>query len=307
MFKISAIICTYNRAFFLEKSLMSLIQQTIPDSDFEIIIVDNNSTDGTREVFEKYQKNHPSYTLRYILEKNQGLSYARNTGWKNAQSPYVYYLDDDGVASNGLLEEFLRLFDDPENKVVACGGKIDVSYDPFRPDWLPKFFERFYGEYERGEHVEECNYVPGGNSAWAVKFLRESNGFDEQLGRVKQDGAGCEESLLNIRAIKSGKKLIYSPKALMVHYAGPSRLNLKWLLQRMKGQGKSSATLILINSQNKRNSALATLKKDFKEFIFIILAPRMKEPTLSKEIVSRIAFSTEKFYRIAHMTKFLLQ
>ena len=298
MFKITAIICTYNRAKFLEKSLNSLFKQSLSSNDFEIIVVDNNSTDNTKEIFERCCAQNPAYKVEYIFEPRQGLSFARNTGWKRANSPFVYYLDDDGIASEELLEEYLKLFLKGGDKVVACGGKIIVDYDPDRPDWLPVFFERFYGDYSRGDEVVECEYVPGGNSAWRVLFLNESKGFSEELGRVGEDGAGCEESLLNMRALKMGYKLMYSPHALMYHYAGPSRLNLKWLLNRMRGQGKSSSKLVLMNSANKEKTAFNCFKKDMLDLLEIMFTPTIKEKNIKRELISRMAFGTEKIFRI---------
>lgn len=306
MFKISAIICTYNRDKFLEKSLDSLFEQTLSSEEFEIIVVDNNSTDNTKKVFEQKQKANPAYKMRYIQEKAQGLSYARNTGWQTAQAPYVYYLDDDGKASPQLLEEFLKLFE-MKDKIAACGGKIIVEYDPEKPEWLPHFFERFYGDYSRGDEIVECEYVPGGNSAWCVKFLNESVGFATELGRVGQDGAGCEESFLNARAIKMDYTLLYSPNALMYHYAGPDRLNMKWLLQRMRGQGKSSAKLTLMNAEDKKNIAKYCLKNDLKFLLKTIVPIGFTEESLTKEFVSRIANSVEKFQRVKSFSRYILK
>ncbi len=303
----SAIICTYNREFFLNKSLASLIQQSLKPEDFEIIIVDNNSTDGTADLVKKFQIENPNYSIHYILEKRQGLSFARNTGWRTARSNYVYYLDDDGVASLELLETFLHLFESHES-LAACGGKIIVDYDPIKPNWLPSFFEVFYGHYDRGNEEVFCEYVPGGNSAWNVQFLEKSGGFSEKLGRVGQDGAGCEESLLNARALEMKYKLVYTPKAIMYHYAGKSRLNLKWLLQRMRGQGQSSAKLILIKTQKKhrKRTSWICITRDLKSILGLMLKWGKTEEDIKKEFVKRLAFFTEKVSRIKNFIKYNL-
>ena len=86
---ISAIICTHNREQYLGLAIDSLLQQDF--SDFEIIVVDNASTDRTRQVVESRL---PNPELRYISEPVPGLSVARNTGAKNSQSPIIAYLDD---------------------------------------------------------------------------------------------------------------------------------------------------------------------------------------------------------------------
>ena len=91
---ISAIICTYNREQYLGLAIDSLLQQDF--AEFEVIVVDNASTDGTRQVVEARL---PHAKLRYIYEPITGLSVARNTGAKIAQSSILAYLDDDAIAT----------------------------------------------------------------------------------------------------------------------------------------------------------------------------------------------------------------
>src|SRR3990172_11341947 len=104
----SAIICTHNRAEYLTKAIQSLVGQSISKDRYEIIVVDNCSTDFTKEVVERFSsKNY----IRYIYEPTLGANYARNTGWRNARGKYVAYLDDDTVACHIWLDKILEVFE----------------------------------------------------------------------------------------------------------------------------------------------------------------------------------------------------
>ena len=92
---ITVIICTYNRCDLLKSVMETLIDQKLPPDYYELIIVDNNSNDSTKEFVQKFTVQNSKYNIRYILEPNQGLSHARNRGWKEAKGEYVAYTDDD--------------------------------------------------------------------------------------------------------------------------------------------------------------------------------------------------------------------
>ena len=107
--KISAIICTFNREQYLHKAIQSLVEQTLEGELYEIIVVDNCSTDRTKQVVtEKFA--HIS-NLRYLYELILGISQARNTGWQNARGEYIAYLDDNAIASPVPLEKIGVIFD----------------------------------------------------------------------------------------------------------------------------------------------------------------------------------------------------
>ncbi|MFH1754161.1 MAG: glycosyltransferase family A protein, partial [Candidatus Latescibacterota bacterium] len=93
MVKLSVIVCTYNRSPLLVSCLDSLVNQTLPVTNFEIVLVNNNSTDDTQAIAERYAGGHGN--IRVINELKQGLSHARNRGWQEAKGKYVAYIDDD--------------------------------------------------------------------------------------------------------------------------------------------------------------------------------------------------------------------
>ena len=122
---ITVVICTYNRLNHLKKAVDSLINQTIDNSMYEILIVDNNSTDGTANIADKY---YPKIgNIRYILETRQSVAIARNTGWQHSNTKYVAYLDDDEIAKSDWLEQMLITIDSTkELNIGAIGGNFSV-------------------------------------------------------------------------------------------------------------------------------------------------------------------------------------
>ncbi|MEE8471432.1 MAG: glycosyltransferase family A protein [Dehalococcoidia bacterium] len=92
--RVSAIICTHNRSDYLRQAIQSLADQTLPTEQYEVIVVDNGSTDNTRAVVEGFD--HIA-NLRYVYEPILGLSQARNTGWQNARGEYIAFMDDDAI------------------------------------------------------------------------------------------------------------------------------------------------------------------------------------------------------------------
>ena len=127
----SVIICTYNRVGLLSGALESIGHQKFDNKKFEIIVVDNNSTDYSKSLVESFIKKYPN--TRYIIEPHQGLSFARNRGWMEARGEYVAYIDDDARAEKNWLEVALMCFKEiqPEPKVV--GGPILPYYTIEKP------------------------------------------------------------------------------------------------------------------------------------------------------------------------------
>src|SRR5690349_21431211 len=125
--RISAIIPTYNRADYLGNAIQSLIEQTLPIEQYEILVIDNCSTDRTRQIVCEDFAHVPN--LRYIYEPVLGLSQARNTGWQQARGDYVAYLDDDAIASSQWLEKILFTFRTVTPIPGCVGGKVEPIWE----------------------------------------------------------------------------------------------------------------------------------------------------------------------------------
>jgi glycosyltransferase involved in cell wall biosynthesis len=132
---ISVVVPTYNRGPQLETLLTSLLDQDAGGLAYEIVVVDNNSTDDTRKIVEAVASRDPQGRLRYVLEPRQGVSYARNTGVAQTTAPIIAFLDDDGVPGPDWVRAMKRAFD--EHPEVDCiGGRITPRWVHPRPSWL---------------------------------------------------------------------------------------------------------------------------------------------------------------------------
>jgi len=119
--QISAIICTHNRDTYLGAAIDSLLGQDFA-ANFEVVVVDNGSSDGTCQVVEQ-RADDPR--LKYIFEPTIGLSVARNTGAKVASADILAYLDDDAVASKGWLQVLYSAYYN-NSKLAIAGGKVTL-------------------------------------------------------------------------------------------------------------------------------------------------------------------------------------
>ncbi len=136
--KISAIISTYNRDQYLPGLFDAFRSQTLPVSDFEVIIINNNSNDNTELLSNEFLKNKEGINVRYYKETNQGLSYARNRGIKEALGELVTFIDDDAIPTEEFLEKTIKFFDEHPD-AGAAGGKILLKFLDKKPDWYNKF------------------------------------------------------------------------------------------------------------------------------------------------------------------------
>jgi glycosyltransferase involved in cell wall biosynthesis len=237
--KVSAIICTHNRDAYLGLAIDSLLQQDL--DDYEIIVIDNASTDTTRAVVEA-RLPHPR--LRYVYESSLGLSVARNRGAKEATAPILAYLDDDAIATPGWLTQLVQAYDADE-KLAIAGGKVTLIWVQAMtaPRWLSDGLAGNLGAYDLGETQQQIvkpGLTPRGlNYSIRQTFLDSVGGFDPQLGRVGKNLLSNEELHMTELALKHGWNVSYLPAALVAHHVSPERVRRSWFLSRGWWQGIS--------------------------------------------------------------------
>lgn len=240
--RISAIVCTLNRAQYLRKAVQSLKNQTLPKDGYEIIVVDNGSTDGTAEIAREESKGMPS--LQYLREPVLGLSHARNTGWRNAKGEYVAYLDDDAVASRSWLEKILKVFETVQPKPGCVGGKVEAIWEAPRPHWLSEAMVPYLTVVAWSNTptiVRDGWWLVGANMAFAKSVLQTAGGFNSSLGRIGNRLSSNEEIALQRLLVKKGHCCYYHPEVAVAHHIPASRLSKGWFFRRVFWQGVCDA------------------------------------------------------------------
>jgi glycosyltransferase involved in cell wall biosynthesis len=238
--QISAIICTHNRDTYLGAAIDSLLAQDF-SAEFEVVVVDNGSSDRTREVVEQRLGNP---RVKYVFEPTIGLSVARNTGARVASGAILAYLDDDAVASVSWLQVLSAAYEHNSQLAIA-GGKVTLLWPPNiePPHWLSPGLAGNLGAYDLGDrmiYIQQPGLTPRGlNYSLRRSFLEEIEGFDPHLGRVGKNLLSNEELQMTEFALQRGWQVAYLPQALVAHNVAPERLKRSWFLNRGWWQGIS--------------------------------------------------------------------
>lgn len=235
---ISAVICTYNRADLLAGAIDSLLEQTLDPAQVEIIVVDNCSTDGTRQLVEGYA----AAGVRYVLESRQGLGYARNRGWQEARGEFVAYTDDDARAHPALLERALAAFQAAGPDPLCVGGVIRPYYTHPAPVWFKDAYEtRTWGAAARALRQGEA--FSGSNMIWRRDVLATYGGFPVDRGVTGDYLAVGEETGLFDRIWRDGEApcFFYSPDLVVYHWVDPIKLSAGYRLKRALITGQDEA------------------------------------------------------------------
>ncbi len=220
---ISVVIGTYNRAELLRVALKTLAAQTLPLAEYEVIVVDNNSTDETARVVEEARQHLPS--LRYCFERKPGISVARNHGWRVARGHYVAFTDDDSRLPAEWLATAKRLIF--RHAPAAFGGPYLACYDGPKPPW-------FKDSYESTNVSDTKGYLVGPNLFLRRYLLEATGGFNPALGIVgKRLGYGEEGALLQVvRQRCPGELIHYYPSFYVYHVVRTEKMRLLWQLYR---------------------------------------------------------------------------
>ena len=232
MLRLSLIVATYNRSASLIRALESVAQQNAPASEWECVVINNNSTDDTQERFAEFAAAHPDLNMRMVTELRQGLSFARNRGIRESEAEYIAIIDDDERISPDFITSYISLFDSTPD-AVAAGGPIVAEYPSGRPRWMSHFTERpvantmYFGDKVR--EFPEGRIPGGGNMALRRSAVRRYGVFDTSLGYVGESLIGGEESDLFERLRIAEAKYYYVPKAVMYHIIPPEKLTANYI------------------------------------------------------------------------------
>ncbi|MDT8387663.1 MAG: glycosyltransferase family 2 protein [Thiogranum sp.] len=229
---ISIVVCTYNRAGLLAECLTSLTEQTADPALFEVIIVDNNSHDDTEVVCSSFTERNRNF--RYIHEARQGLSHARNSGAREANSPWICYIDDDAKAFRNYAERIMHVI---QHYDFDCFGGI---YHPWYKYGKPKWYKDSYGSkpLERDDiGTLTSGYLSGGVMIVKKAVLESLGGFSPEIGMSGESISYGEEVLLQVRMRKSGMSIGFDPELQIYHLVNAHKLTMLWFLKSAYANG----------------------------------------------------------------------
>lgn len=242
--EVSVVVSTFNRARVLPQAIQRLLDQDLDQASYEIVIVDNNSTDDTRQVVESFRVRAPN--LRYVFEPRQGASYGRNAGVTAARAPVIAFTDDDVYVARDWLRTIVSVLGNhPE--VVGVGGKVLPEWSGEWPSWLTR--EHWsplalldYGEAPFYVNADRRVCLITANVAYRRAALERVGMFSplvQTLGRA----AATEDHELLLRLWRAGEQSLYWPWLSAVSPVDPERMRYRYHRRWHRRHGRSLALM----------------------------------------------------------------
>lgn len=236
---ITVALCTHNHANRLQRTLDDFRTLISPSRQWELVVVDNWSTDKTPDLLANTAWHPPGIPVRIVREEKLGLSNARNRALIEARGKYLLFIDDDETPDPQWLVDYenAMLTYEPD----ALGGRIEVLFEHGdRPSWLQDELLGFLGRLDHGEEGWLANpSTPfyGGNFAVRKAIFSEVGEFDTDLGRKGEVNTGGEDTEFYRRLIAKGYKVRWVPGAIINHRIRADKLCRKYFLELHYRQG----------------------------------------------------------------------
>jgi len=233
--KISVIVTTHNRKEGLKEILNSLFAQTY--KPFEIIVVDNASTDGTMKFLEKNFEGR----IRMVREERIGHSYARNCGIQVSHGDVLAFIDDDALADKEWLLNIDHTFE--ETGADGVGGKALPLWEKPPPAYLRHSLkaQRYIGIFDLGDKIRQIgDYLIGTNMAFKKEVFKRFGLFDTKVGRTGRRLTGSDDVEFCNRIIPNAR-IFYDPRIIVRHKMPVSRTKISYLIKIAFSNGLSKA------------------------------------------------------------------
>lgn len=231
--KVSVVLTTYNRATFLEKALISLAGQTAGNEEYEVIVIDDGSSDNTREVVKSIE---PILPIKYSHQLNSGLASAKNHGLFLADGDIVLFLDDDDISDSSLIEQHLLAHNANPNLNVAILGKTNIAAN-LQDDPLMYYVTQtdpmlFYYQGLNHRDILDYEYFWGGRTSCKRELLLKEGVFNPVFR------FGYEDIELGYRLNKKvGLQVVYWEHAVNTMIR---KIDLASFIRRCQRQGESA-------------------------------------------------------------------
>ena len=261
---ISVVIPTLNRAELLTRTIESIESQTVSRNRYEVIVVDNNSTDDTQLVLADCADRYPN--LRFTSEIRPGAAATRNAGLQCADGDIVLFIDDDIEADPELIEGHLRCHD--EYSDVSGIGTIRTQWESTRDPFLRYLRDRrIYNPHTLGSGEMDFSYYHTGNVSTSRDMLNAVGGFDERFSVY-----GMEDIELGYRLEHIGCRMVSSPNSVGTHHYFPS---FEQFTARCEQAGFSLGLMISLHPELRNrfteNSALSGLLRPFHKAYRVVV------------------------------------
>jgi len=194
---------------------------------FELVIVDNNSTDGTECVCKNIIKENPHRNIRYVKELNQGLSFALNRGIAEAKGEYLIFIDDDETINTNhldMLDDYLKKYP----QIELCGTPVEPVYETEKPKWLSHFTMRlitgYYNEGDKVKKLQAKNYPGTGHTIIKRELYERFGYYNTDLGRKGKGLTGAEDKDMFMRLSNNNIECYYLPGMPIYHHIPANKL-----------------------------------------------------------------------------------
>jgi glycosyltransferase involved in cell wall biosynthesis len=248
--KITVILCTHNRCRSLARALESVAASELPTSiEWDVLVVDNNSRDQTREVVEVFCRRDPG-RFRYLFEPQPGKSYALNRGIREACGEILAFMDDDVTVEPTWLQNLTATLHD--NEWVGAGGRILPEKAFSLPRWLaldgPYAMSGILALFDLGDTAGQLKLTPfGTNMAFRKKMFEKYGGFRTDLGPTPGSEIRNEDTEFGRRVMEAGEHLRYEPSAVVYHEVPQHRLRKEYFLRWRFDYGRAKIRVKIMN------------------------------------------------------------
>ena len=254
--KLSVVLPTFDRAASLERALDALLRQSALPGSYEVVVVDNNSTDGTPDVVARYDERR----VRLVREPQQGLSYARNAGLGASRAPIVAFTDDDVEVAPDWVETIVTALARHPH-VDGIGGRVLPAWQSGRPRWLTRehwapLALQDHGDARRVFDRAAPIGLIGANVAFRREVFDRIGTFSPSVQRVKDGIGSTEDHELLARLYDAGGRMLYQPKMLVMARVSDDRCDRRYHRRWHEGHGRFYALMRLPEMERARVSPL---------------------------------------------------
>jgi glycosyltransferase involved in cell wall biosynthesis len=208
MIRYSVIVPAYNAEKTIEKCLNSLTRQSIHEKSYEIIVVDDGSSDGTPEIIKNFR-------VKYLYQPNKGPATARNLGVENAQGEVILFTDSDCVPQMNWIEEMVKPFSDAD--VAAVKGAYRTEQKSLTARFSQIEFEERFEMLKRSESIDMVDTY---SAAYRRSVFLSLGGFDPSF-----PVANNEDTELSYKMSMAGHKMVFNPDAIVYHLNHPNSIS----------------------------------------------------------------------------------